>query len=153
MVFKLIEKVPLRQPFFVLTTSEPVKLLDMSHKISFLLILALCGIVACDYSSEQELSATTEEWTNARLTNQLPVDGCDWHLGVDLKDEWGQFVPNDKTTSIMKDFIEKSGGLNAPMAIEVQVIMKPTGKKKSVVCGFNTKADMDEVELFEIRKR
>jgi hypothetical protein len=125
----------------------------MTHKISLLLILALFGVFACDYSSEQELSAATEEWSNARLTNQLPVDGCDWHLGVDLKDEWGQYVPNDQTASVMKDFIEKNGGLNAPMFIDVQVKMKLTGKKKKVLCGWNTKTDMDEVELYEIRKR
>jgi hypothetical protein len=125
----------------------------MTHKISLLLMLSLFSLLACEYSSEQELSAATEEWTNARLTNQLPVDGCDWHLGVDLKDEWGQYVPNDETAAVMKDFIEKNGGQFGFMFMDVQVKMKLTGKKKKVLCGWNTKTDMDEVVLYEIRKR
>ena len=112
---------------------------------SFLfLIMFSCGDKGTDLSDE---FVTVE----AKLVNQLPVDGCGWHFTLPLGDEWGQYVADDHSEAKVDKIISQVASNNGIFEIKVNITFRLTGKTKEVQCGWWKKAAMDEIEVKELK--
>lgn len=114
-------------------------------------ILVVTGLQFC---TEEEAVAKLEGYAEneAILQNQLPVDGCDWHFGVDLGDEWGQFVPNKASQSKVDALIKQASMEFGIAQVRVKMRYRLTGNQKEVQCGWNTKTKMEEIDIASIEK-
>ncbi|MBK7609635.1 MAG: hypothetical protein IPO69_05500 [Saprospiraceae bacterium] len=108
------------------------------------LIIFSCGDKGTDLSDE---FVTVE----AKLVNQLPVDGCGWHFTLPLGDEWGQYVADDHSEAKVDNIISQVASNNGIFEIKVNITFRLTGKTKEVQCGWGKKAAMDEIEVKELK--
>ena len=112
--------------------------------------LVVIGLQFCTEEAVAKLEGYTE--AEAVLVNQLPVDGCDWHFGVDLGDEWGQFVPN-KASQPKVDALIKQASMEYGIAqVKVKMRYRLTGDEQEVQCGWNRKTKMAEIDIASIEK-
>lgn len=88
----------------------------------------------------------------AILQNQLPVDGCDWHFGVDLDDEWGQFVADKASQPKVDALIAQAQPVYGISHVRVKMRFRLTGNQREVQCGWNQKTKMEEIEIASIEK-
>lgn len=121
----------------------------MSKIWAFLFPLLLS--IGCTGSGELSNLKDYSE-NEALLANQLPVDGCDWHFGVDLGDEWGQYVADDKSKPKVDKIIQAAANEANIWNIKVWIRYRLTGRQKEVECGWRTTTKMDEIEVLEIKR-
>ncbi|MDZ4708918.1 MAG: hypothetical protein SH818_11015 [Saprospiraceae bacterium] len=89
----------------------------------------------------------------AKLVNQLAVDGCGWHFGVDLDGEYGQFAADEATQrDVVEPFIQRLSSQNGVYSVKVEITFKLTNNKRDVLCGWNKTNSMEVIELKAIRE-
>jgi len=115
-------------------------------------MLVLAGLWALLGCTSSELTPVDDfETTNAKLINNIAVDGCEWHLTVDLKDEIAQFLPNDASQSKVDAIIKQVKSQNGLYNIEVKMTYRLTNKKKTVRCGWGKDGSFDEIDIADIQ--
>lgn len=120
------------------------------QKLLFLMLI-LIGLQNCTPGDNvAKLEAFTE--SEATLSNQLPVDGCDWHFSVDLKDAWGQFVPDAASQPKVDALIKLAEQQFGIAQIKVNMRYRLTGKEREVQCGWGKKTMMAEIDIASIQK-
>ena len=88
------------------------------------------------------------------LANQLAVDGCGWHIRLDLKDESVMLAPNDKSLQKIDQFVAKNGEFkNGLYSQKVEILYQTTGNKRKVTCGWGKQPEFDEIEISELSAR
>ncbi|MDX2068189.1 MAG: hypothetical protein SFV55_07160 [Haliscomenobacter sp.] len=111
-------------------------------------------VIGLQFCTDGDAVAKLEDYAEAEavLINQLPVDGCDWHFGVDLGDEWGEFVPN-KSSQPKVDALIKQASMEFGIAqVKVKMRYRLTGTQQEVQCGWNQKAKMEEIDIASIER-
>jgi len=89
----------------------------------------------------------------AKLINQLAVDGCGWHFGVDLEDEYGQFAADEESQKdVVEPFIQSLSSQNGLYSVPVEITFKLTNNKRDVLCGWNKTSNMEVIEIKAIRE-
>lgn len=118
------------------------------------LFLALVAFALQYCSTAGDAVAKLENYAEneATLMNQLPVDGCDWHFGVDLDDEWGQFVADAKSQPKVDAIIAQAEQEFGVFQIKVKIRYRLTGTQREVQCGWGKKTKMEEIEIASIEK-
>ncbi|WP_373550163.1 hypothetical protein [Haliscomenobacter sp.] len=120
------------------------------RKLLFFILVAI-GLQFCtDENAVAKLEGYAEH--EAILQNQLPVDGCDWHFGVDLDDEWGQFVADKASQPKVDALILQAEPVYGISQVKVKIRYRLTGNEREVQCGWNTKTKMAEIEIASIEK-
>jgi hypothetical protein len=120
------------------------------QKILWVALLFL-GLQTCtDEAAVEKLEEYTE--SEATLSNQLPVDGCDWHFGVDLKDEWGQFVADAESQPKVDALIKVAQQQFGIAQVKVKMRYRLTGKEREVQCGWGQKVKMAEISIAKIER-
>ena len=120
------------------------------RKLLFFILVA----IGLQYCTADDTVAKLEGYAEheAILQNQLPVDGCDWHFGVDLDDEWGQFVADAASQPKVDALILQAQQVYGIAQVRVKMRYRLTGKQREVQCGWNTKTKMEEIEIVSIEK-
>jgi len=108
----------------------------------------LLQILSCEKSTDSEILTTA-----AVLRNNIAVDGCEWHISINLKDEFGQYAASDASKSKIDAIIEQSSGASGVWSINVKIDYKFTGKKKVVQCGWGVKQAMEEIDIVKIQRQ
>ena len=120
------------------------------QKLLFLMFLLIVLQTCTQDDNVAKLEGYSE--TEAILQNQLPVDGCDWHFGVDLVDEWGQFVPDAASKPKVDAMIKLAEPQFGISQIKVKLRYRLTGKEQDVQCGWGKTTKMAEIEIASIQK-
>lgn len=119
-------------------------------KFTFLLFWSILASACTKNESGTGGEYLTRE---ARLINQLAVDGCGWHFGLQLNDEYGQFAADQGSNeSLVEPFIQSISSQNGVYSVNVEITFKLTQNKREVQCGWGKKSNMDEIEIKEIKK-
>lgn len=121
------------------------------RKFLFLALFAL-GLQYCGTADDAVAKLEGYAENDATLTNQLPVDGCDWHFGVDLDDEWGQFVADAKSQPKVDALIAQAEQEFGVFQLKVKLRYRLTGNQREVQCGWGKTTKMDEIEIFSVEK-
>lgn len=88
------------------------------------------------------------------LANQAAVDGCGWHIRLDLKDESIMLAPDDESLKKIDQFVAKNGEFkNGLYSQKVEVLYRATGNKRKVTCGWGKQPEFDEIEISELSAR
>ena len=95
---------------------------------------------------EPESRATTDLTTRAYLSNTLAADGCDWHFKIGDN----TYVPSDGTLETVKKFTGSDGYF---VGDSVTVRYQLTGRKKTLICGWGSKSEKDEMDVLELKTR
>lgn len=119
-------------------------------KLLFFIFVAI-GLQFC---TDEQAVANLEDYSEieAVLINQLPVDGCDWHFGVDLDDEWGQFVADKASQPKVDALIAQAQQVYGIAQVRVKMRYRHTGNQREVQCGWNQKTKMAEIDIASIEK-
>jgi hypothetical protein len=90
----------------------------------------------------------------ATLSNNLPVDGCDWHLSVLTGDHLDQYIPDANSKSKVDQIIQSIQTLssNGLYSAKVEMSYKLSGSKSKVQCGWGKTLEMEEIDIKSIRK-
>lgn len=120
------------------------------RKLLFFILIT----IGLQYCTTDDATAKLEAYTEneAILQNQLPVDGCDWHFGVDLDDEWGQFVADKASQPKVDALILQAEPVFGISQVKVKIRYRLTGNQREVQCGWNKKTKMEEIEIASIEK-
>lgn len=88
------------------------------------------------------------------LANQLAVDGCGWHIRLDLKDDSITLAPDDESLKKIDQFVAKNGEFkNGLYSQKVEILYRATGNKRKVTCGWGKEPEFDEIEISELFAR
>lgn len=115
--------------------------------LTFLNILLLAVAFGCSSKVQPQETIVTK----AKLVNALPVDGCDWHFTVDLKDEMVSYLPSDSSKEKVNSIIQSATAQYGVYSVDVEMKYTLTGKKQAVKCGWGKTAEYDEINISEIR--
>lgn len=90
----------------------------------------------------------------ATLSNNLPVDGCDWHLSILTGDHLDQYVPDVNSKSKVDQIIQsiQTVSPNGLYSSKVEMTYKLTGTKSKVQCGWGKTLEMEELNIKSIKK-
>lgn len=116
-------------------------------KLFISLGFVLLSFFSCEKSSDADMISST-----ATLRNDIAVDGCEWHIALNSKDQWSQFATSEASKSKVDAVISQSTGASGVWSINVKIDYKFTGKKKVVQCGWGVKQPMDEIDIINIQK-
>lgn len=127
----------------LLSYIKQLKMPKILISLGFVLLL----IFSCEKSTDADMISAT-----AMLRNDIAVDGCEWHIAIDLKDQRIQYATSESSKSKVDAVISQSNGASGVWSINVKIDYKITGKKKVVQCGWGVKQSMDEIEIINIQK-
>jgi hypothetical protein len=133
----------LKRPCFVLLIMK-----------AYILIASVC-LVVLQYGCEKSNSITEASEIQSRevnLIHNIAVDGCEWHFGVDLDDEYGMWTVIPASDKLLADFIKGQSGQNGLYFIKVMIEYKHSNTEREVQCGWGTKQKMPAIELLSIQK-
>ncbi|WP_428654427.1 hypothetical protein [Runella sp.] len=114
--------------------------------ILFLNILLLVGLLSCNSGITPKDSITTK----AKLANALAVDGCDWHISVEVDKQTTTFLPSDSSKEKVNSLIQMAVAQYGVYSVDVEMKYKLTGKKQTVKCGWGKTGEYDEIDVLEI---
>lgn len=110
-------------------------------------ILLLFVSVACS----TKVTPANETKSIAKLANSLPVDGCDWHFTVTLDKVTKEYAASESSKEKVNTIIQAATPKYGVYSVDVEMMYRLTGNKKSVQCGWGKTSEMDEIEISEIR--
>ncbi|WP_247233104.1 hypothetical protein [Telluribacter sp. SYSU D00476] len=117
----------------------------------YVFILLLFGVFVGCQDKEVDPDGTIE--TNARLVNNLPVDGCEWHFMITHDHHTSFYLPSKSTAYKVETIIATLPRSGGAITTRVRIRYRPTSQKGHVQCGFGRIAEYDEIDIIEIRKR
>lgn len=116
----------------------------------FFLLLGLLFLQSLSCDKEITTDIISSE---AILRNNIAVDGCEWHITINQKNEWVQFATSDASKSKVDAVISQADGQNGVWSINIKLDYKFTSKKKEIQCGWGKKQSMEEIEVVNIKKQ
>jgi hypothetical protein len=114
----------------------------MKNTTIFVCLFFLFSAQMCE---KQEAKTESVE---AQLVNNLATDGCGWRLVVGNE----VYAPSTASQKLI-DIAASKVASNGTYDIDVKVRYSLTNNKKTLVCGFGTKKEIDEAEITEIVNR
>jgi hypothetical protein len=110
-------------------------------------ILLILGLLACS----SKINPATDIKSVAKLSNSLPLDGCDWHFTVTLDKVITEYAASESSKEKVNTIIQTATPKYGVYSIDVEMTYRLTGNKKSVKCGWGKTSEMDEIEISEIK--
>lgn len=128
---------------------------------TYFILFLMAVIVACKIDDNTNNTLPIIE-TNAILhNNNLPVDGCSEHISlIDSKGEKiKSLLPTAETKPLFMNLMNAeiaklpketySGNLNIPVVLKY----RETQQKAELVCGWNKKSMVEQIEIISITKK
>lgn len=110
-------------------------------------ILLVLGALACS----SKINPANDTKNVAKLSNSLPVDGCDWHFTVTVDKVTTEYAASESSKEKVNTIIQAATPKYGVYSIDVEMTYRLTGNKKSVQCGWGKTSEMDEIEISEIK--
>ncbi len=130
----------------LITSYRKTNTSDMKATV-ILNILLVLGSLACS----SKINPASDTKSVAKLSNSLPVDGCDWHFTVTSNNVTAEYAASESSKEKVNTIIQAATPKYGVYSIDVEMTYHLTGKKKSVQCGWGKTSEMDEIEISEIK--
>ena len=125
------------------------------------LILVILLLFACKVGDSLENGTPIIEANAVIYNNNLPVDGCAEHIS--LVNEKGEFLKNYLPTEATRQIFSKlldaeaaklpNGQYSGNLQIPVVLKYRESQQKAELVCGWNKKSTVEQIEIVSITKK